>query len=48
MVKTLNCYLYAKKKVMALCLRVQFFLVTPVQFNRNTVNKIKAMLNSPR
>ena len=29
MVKTLNCYLYAKK-VMALCLRVQFFLANPV------------------
>ena len=29
MVKILNCYLYAKK-VMALCLRVQFFLANPV------------------
>ena len=29
MVKILNCYLYAKK-VMALCLNVQFFLANPV------------------
>ena len=29
MVKFLNCYLYAKR-VMALCLRVQFFLANPV------------------
>ena len=29
MVKILNCYLYAKK-VMALCLGVQFFLANPV------------------
>ena len=29
MVKTLNCYLYAKR-VMALCLRVQFFLAIPI------------------
>ena len=34
MVKILNCYLNAKK-VMALCLRVQFFLANPV-FNKNT------------
>ena len=30
MEKILNCYLNAKKKVMALCLRVQFFLANPV------------------
>ena len=30
MVKILNCYLYAKKKVMTLCLKVQFFLAIPV------------------
>ena len=32
MVKILNCYLYAKK-VMALCLRVQFFLAIPAYHN---------------
>ena len=32
MVKILNCYLYSKK-VMALCLRVQFFLANPIQSN---------------
>ena len=30
MVKILNCYLYAKKKVLAICRRVQFFLANPV------------------
>ena len=34
MVKILTCYLYAKK-VMALCLRVQFFLANPVERIRN-------------
>ena len=33
MVKILNCYLYAKK-VMALCLSVQFFLANPVYSTR--------------
>ena len=32
MVKILRCYLIPKKKVMAVCLRVQFFLANPVLF----------------
>ena len=49
MVKILNCYLYAKK-VMALCLKVQFYLANPVmrrliQTNSNGGVGAKYILN---